>query len=67
MSMSVSHPSASLEGGIRAMQLANYYLVESLDKEKSRLSYLCRVDTRYALTHISGVALKVQVVRLQFI
>lgn len=43
---SVSHPSAGLQGGIRAMQLATSYLVEPLDSDKSRLSYICRVDMR---------------------
>lgn len=43
---SVSHPSASLQGGIRAMQLATFYLIEPLDSDKSRLSYISRVDMR---------------------
>lgn len=43
---SVSHPSASLQGGIRATQLATFYLVEPLDSERSRLSYICRADMR---------------------
>lgn len=43
---SVSHPSATLQGGIRATQLATFYLVEPLDSERSRLSYICRVDMR---------------------
>ena len=46
VSTSVSHPSASLQGGIRAMQLATFYLIEPLDKERSRLSFICRVDMR---------------------
>lgn len=46
MATSVSHPSANLQGGIRAMQLATFYLVEPLDGDKARLSYICRADMR---------------------
>lgn len=43
---SVCHPSAGLQGGIRAMHLATYYLIEPLDSKKCRLSYIGRVDMR---------------------
>ncbi len=43
---SVSHPSASLLAGIRATELATRYLIETLDRDRTRLSYICRVDMR---------------------
>ena len=43
---SVSHPSADLLAGIRATELASRYLIEPLDGGTSKLTYICRVDTR---------------------
>ena len=46
VSTSVSHPSASLQAGIRATELATRYIIERLDREKTRLTFICRVDMR---------------------
>ena len=43
---SVSHPSADLLAGIRATELFTSYLVEPLDSETCKLTYICRVDLR---------------------
>jgi len=43
---SVSHPSADLLAGIRATELFTSYLIEPLDTETCRLTYICRVDLR---------------------
>ena len=47
VSTSVSHPSASLMAGIRATELATRYTIERVDREKTRVSFICRVDMRY--------------------
>ena len=47
VSMSVSHPCASLHASsIRATELATRYLIEPLTKDSSRLTFISRVDTR---------------------
>ena len=45
-STSVSHPSASLLAGIRATELATRYIIERVDRDKTRLTFVCRVDMR---------------------
>lgn len=47
VSTSVSHASAELQAGIRATDLASHYLIEPREGENSRLTLICRVDTRY--------------------
>ena len=47
VSMSVSHPCASLHASsIRATELATRYLIEPLTKDSSRLTFISRVDMR---------------------
>ena len=47
VSTSVCHPNASFQAGIRATELVTGYLVEPLDSERSKLTYVCRVDMKY--------------------
>ncbi|XP_064404560.1 stAR-related lipid transfer protein 13-like isoform X3 [Halichondria panicea] len=46
VSTSVSHPSASLLAGIRATELATRYVIERVDRDKTRLTFICRVDMK---------------------
>ncbi|XP_077984954.1 rho GTPase-activating protein 7-like isoform X2 [Glandiceps talaboti] len=43
---SVEHPDSTLLGGIRATVLASRYLIEPCGAGKSRLTYICRIDSR---------------------
>jgi len=55
VSTSVSHPQATLQGGIRATHLASFFLIEPLDNEHCRLTHLFRVDMRWAWLVDKGV------------
>ncbi|XP_070553254.1 rho GTPase-activating protein 7-like isoform X2 [Ptychodera flava] len=46
VSTSVEHPDAALIGGIRGTVLASRYLIEPCGAGKSRLTYICRIDSR---------------------
>ncbi|XP_077864300.1 rho GTPase-activating protein 7-like [Saccoglossus kowalevskii] len=46
VSTSVEHPDASLIGGIRGTILASRFLIEPCGAGKSRLTHICRLDTR---------------------
>ncbi|XP_074651788.1 rho GTPase-activating protein 7-like isoform X2 [Tubulanus polymorphus] len=43
---SVEHPEAPLLGGVRAVVLASRYLIEPCGSGKSRITHMCRTDTR---------------------
>lgn len=52
VSMSVSHPCASLQASIRATELATRYLIEPLSKDTSKLTFISRVDMRYVIEYV---------------
>ena len=53
---SVDHPAAlPLEHGVKAVVLASRYLVEPCAGGKSRLTHICRVDIRFAISTLDLV------------
>ena len=57
VSTSVQHKDAPLMGGVRAVVLASRFLIEPCGSGKSRLTHICRVDTRWVIAFI-GTNLK---------